>query len=187
MLCKKPVSFKTGESSQSHVNDSLCLNIIESESVHELFLGLCRSGTSSDDAYYFIDKIKCLEKTLEYMISFFRFAEIIPGTSGDNILLMLQIFLKDLKKIEYLGLVINKSQHDDTECVLKLCVLVELIEDNIGIGILPQFYDNSYTFSVTLISYISDAIDLLKLDELGNLDLKICLVHHVGKLGDYNL
>ena len=120
------------------------------------------------------------------MISFFRFAEIIPGTSGDNILLMLQIFLKDLKKIEYLGLVINKSQHDNTKRCLKICMLIELVEHNIGIGILPQFYDNSYTFSVTLISYIRDAIDLLKLDELGNLDLKICLVDHVRNFRNDN-
>ena len=187
MLCKESVSLKSGKSSESHINDSLSLNIIESESGHQLFLGFCRSSTSSDDADYFIDKIKCFEKSLKYMISFFCLAEIESGTSCDYILLMLQIFLKNFKEIEYLGLIIYKSKHYDTEGILKLGVLVELIEDDIGIGILSELDNNSYTFSVTLVSYICDAIDLLKLDELGNLDLKICLVHHVRKFGDYYL
>ena len=98
VLCKESVSFKSGESSQSHVDNCLSLNIIKSESCNEFFLSFSRSCGSSDNADDFIDEIKSFEETLENMISFFRFAEIVFGTSCYNIFLMLQILLKNFEK-----------------------------------------------------------------------------------------
>ena len=64
--------------------------------------------------------------------------------SCHNIFLMLEIFNKYLFKIEHLGLSIYQRQHYGSETFLKLCELIELIKDNIGIDVLFKLYDYFY-------------------------------------------
>ena len=61
------------------------------------------------------------------MRAFFRFIQIIFGSSGDNIFLMFQIIGKHLQKIEDLRLIVDQSQHDHTKAVLQLGVFIKLV------------------------------------------------------------
>ena len=64
--------------------------------------------------------------------------QIILRPSGDDILLVFQIVLKDLDKIQHLRLAVHKRQHDDTECILQLRMHIQPVQDNIRIGILSD-------------------------------------------------
>ena len=66
-------------------------------------------------------------------------------------------------------------------------MLEKLVEDDICVGIFSELDDNPYAFPVTLVPDICDAVYLLKLNKLCDLDLQISLVDHVRKLGNDDL
>ena len=69
------------------------------------------------------------------MIPLLRLVQIIPGSPGDDLLLVLQVILKHLQKIQNLRFVINQRKHDCAERILQLCVKEQFIQDNIRIRI----------------------------------------------------
>ena len=95
------------------------------------------------------------------MISFLCFVQIIFGSSGNDIFLMLQVISQHIQQIHDLRLIVDQRQHDHTKSILQLCMLVQLIQNNIGIGILTKFDNYADTFTVRLISDICDTVDFL--------------------------
>ena len=94
------------------------------------------------------------------MIPFFRFVQIISRPSGHHFFLMSDIVRQHVKKIHDLRFIIHQRQHDNAEGILKLCMLVQLIQDHVGIGILAQFYHDTHTFTVRLIPKVRDTVNL---------------------------
>ena len=64
--------------------------------------------------------------------------QIILRPSGDDILLVFQIILKDLDKVQHLWLAVHQCQHDDAERILQLRMHIQPVQDNIRIGILSD-------------------------------------------------
>ena len=95
------------------------------------------------------------------MISFFCFAQVVFGSSGNDIFLVLQIISQHIQQIHDFRLIVDQRQHDHTESILQLCMLVQLIQNYIGIGILTKFDNYADTFTVRLISDICDTVDFL--------------------------
>ena len=58
------LSFQTGQSTQTHVYDRLCLHICQSEPLHQFRLGDLDCGGSSDDPDYLVDIVKGDKQTL---------------------------------------------------------------------------------------------------------------------------
>ena len=147
ILCLDLASFQTGQSPEAHVHDSLRLHIIQTEAGHQLvfrFLYICRS---SDDAYDFIDIVEGNEQTLQYVRPLLRFIEIILSPSCDDILLMLQVTDQDFFQIQNLGLAVYKGQIVDAKGILQLSMLVKLVENDICIGITPDFDTDLHAFT----------------------------------------
>ena len=116
------------------------------------------------------------------MVSLLRLVEIIPGSPGNNLLLMLYVIPQHFKKIHDLRFVIHKGKHDDTEGILHLRMLVKLVHDHVCIGIAPQLDHHTHAFSVRFIPQIRDTVDLFCLDKLGDLQYHVRLVYHIRKL-----
>ena len=95
------------------------------------------------------------------MISFLGFTQVVFGSSGNDIFLMLQIISQHIQQIHDLRLIVDQCQHDHTKSILQLCMLVQLIQNYIGIGILTKFDNYADTFTVRLISDICDTIYFL--------------------------
>ena len=68
-------------------------------------------------------------------------------SSCNNILLMLNIILKHIRKAENLRLVVYKCKHIYAKCILKLCMSVKVIEKYVRIAVTSYFYNNSESFS----------------------------------------
>ena len=100
---------------------------------------------------------------------------------------MLQVISQHIQQIHDLRLIVDQRQHDHTKSILQLCMLVQLIQNNIGIGILTKLNDNADTFTVGFITDIRDTIDLFQFYQLGNLDDQIGLVDHVRQLSSNDL
>jgi len=71
------------------------------------------------------------------------------------------------------------GQHDDTHGILQLGVLVQLIQDDLGVGILAHVNDDAHSLAVGLIVQVTDALDPLFLDQVGNVTLKQMIQKYV--------
>ncbi len=71
---------------------------------------------------------------------------------------------------------------------MHLCQLVELIEDNVGVGIAFKTDYNAHAFVVALVVEVGYAVDFFLVDKVGDIFDKLGLVYVVGNLGyDYVL
>ena len=95
------------------------------------------------------------------MVSLLSLVQIIFRSSGDYILLVLEIIGEHIQNIHDLRLLVYQSQHNDAECILELGMLVQLIQDHIGIGVLAQFNDHPDALSVGLVPDIRDTVYFL--------------------------
>ena len=119
------------------------------------------------------------------MCSGFCFLFIVNGSSGDNFFLVFQIFHQHILQVADLRLAVHQSQHDHGNAVLQLGMLIKPVEDDVGIGILFQFDDDSHAFPVGFIPNGRNTVHLLILyhlcnffDQSGLIDLIRNFRHH---------
>ena len=100
---------------------------------------------------------------------------------------MFQVISQHIQQIHDLRLIVDQRQHDHTKSILKLCMLVQLIQNNIGIGILTKLNNHADTFTVGFITDICDTVDLFQFYQLSNLDDQIGLIDHIWQFGGNDL
>ena len=71
---------------------------------------------------------------------------------------MADVVLQHLQKVQYFRLVVHQRQHDDAERILHLSMLIELIQNDIGIGVPAQFDDHTGSLTVGFVPQIRDSI-----------------------------
>ena len=98
---------------QAHIQNGLCLNIVQTEALHELLLGIIISAADNLDDL--IDVVLCDQQTLQQMRPLLRLFQIVAGPADDDFLLKRQVFVNDVPQGQDLGLVlvIHQSQHID--------------------------------------------------------------------------
>ena len=99
---------------------------------------------------------------------------------------MFEVVSQNLLQIHDLRLVADERQHDHAEGLLKLRVLVELIQDDIRVGITTQIDAYAHALAARLIGKVRDSVDSLILNQLGNLLDQTGLIDHIRKLCDNN-
>ncbi len=100
---------------------------------------------------------------------------------------MLQVVVQQLKNIQNLWLIIHKRQHNHTEGILQLCVLVELVQDDICVGVAAQLNNDAHALAAGVVIDGRNAVYFFVTDKLGDLLDQPCLVDHVGKFSDDDL
>ena len=73
-----------------------------------------------------------------------------------------------LFQVQEAGTTVNNGQEDDTERLLQRGQLVELVQDHRGSGFPLQFDDGPQAFTIRLIAQVSDALDPLFVNQLGD-------------------
>ena len=97
---------------------------------------------------------------------------------------MRDVVVQDFLEVQDLRLAVDERQHDDTEAVLQLRVLVELIEDDVRVRVAAQVNDDAHAAAVRLIVERRDALDLLVAHELRDLLDEARLVDLIRQLRD---
>ena len=92
------------------------------------------------------------------------------------------ILLDEHLQIEDLGLSIHKCQIDDSEGLLHLCELEQVLQHDGFDGILVDVDHDTHTVPVGLVAKVSDTFELLGLHQLCDLCHQFGLVHLVGDL-----
>src|SRR5690606_4092907 len=95
--------------------------------------------------------------------------------------------LERLLEVPPLSPTLDDGQVDDAEGRLQIGETEEVIQDDLGEGVLLELDHETHPVSIALIAHFADALDALLADELADLRSEAGLVHLVGKLGDHDL
>ena len=106
------------------------------------------------------------------------------GTAGDHLAAMLDKAVHHLAQGQHPGTVVDNGQHDDAEGGLQLGLLVELVEQHLGVLVPLDLDHDPHPVAVGFVADFGDPLDLLLLDQFGNLLDQAGLVDLVGELGD---
>src|SRR5262249_15624812 len=83
-----------------------------------------------------------------------------------------------------LGLAVHHRQQDHTEALLHLGVLVQLVEDDLGLGAALEFYHDAHAVATGLVADVAHVVDGLIVNHLGDASHQCCLVDLVGNFGN---
>ena len=78
------------------------------------------------------------------------------------------------------------TKHDNAKSILQLGMLVQLIQNNICIGIFTKVNTNTHSLTAGMIIQVGNSINLFITDKLCDLLDQTCLVYKVRKLRNDN-
>ena len=97
---------------------------------------------------------------------------------------MLDVVDQHIPQIHHLRLVVDQRQHDNTESILQLRVLEQMVQHDSGVHVVPQLDDDAHALPVRLIAQVGDAFDLLVFDQLRDFLDQVGFVDQIRKLRD---
>ena len=122
------------------------------------------------------------------MRTFLRLIQIIFGTSCNDIFLMRKIVFQHLRKSQDFWLKASvysyQTKHDYTKSILKLCMLVQLIQNYICIGIFAEIDTDTHTFTAGMVVKVGNSVDFLFTYQLGNLFNQAGFINQIRKFCD---
>ena len=151
---------------------------------HQPFLGLGRRFRAPDQGD---DRVQPVEGDLQAeqdVGAGLRLFQLEDGAAGDDLAPVVDEMADHLFEGEDLRPVVDDGEHDDAEGGLHLGMLVELVEEHLGVLVLLQLDDDPHPVPVRLVPEIRDPLDLLLPHQFGDLLDQPRLVHLVGDLGD---
>lgn len=105
--------------------------------------------------------------------------QIILRAAADDFILELDVLLYHLFQGHDLRHLMVDGQHDDAHGILQLGVLVQLVQDDLCVGVLADVHHDAHTLAVGLIVQAGDALDALFLHEVGHVLDETGLVDHI--------
>ncbi len=108
--------------------------------------------------------------------------QVILGPAADDLILELDVLLDHLLQGQDLRHLVVDGQHNDAHGILQLGVLVQLIQDDLGVGVLAHVDDDAHSLAVGLIVQVADALDPLVLNEVCDVLDEARLIDHVRDL-----
>jgi len=103
---------------------------------------------------------------------------------------MCKIIFKHFRKCQYLRLKASvyshQTQHDHTKGILKLCMLVQLIQDYIGIGIFAKVNTDTHALTAGMVIQVCDSVDFLVSYKLSDLFDQTGFINKIWKFRNDN-
>ena len=79
-----------------------------------------------------------------------------------------------------------QAQHDNAKSILKLCMLVQLIQDYICIGIFAEIDTDTHTFTAGMVIQVCDSVDFLVSYKLSDLFDQTGFINKIWKFRNDN-
>ena len=177
--------FQTLKTGEPHIQNGLGLDPVQTEALHQLFPGII-IGTA-DHPNHFIDIVQRNEQTFQNMSPFPRLFQVEFRPPGDHLFLKSNVLFQHFPQIQCLRFAVHQRQHDRTEIFLQRTVLVQIIQDDLCISILPEFNDNPDSLPGRFIPDFRNTLDLPGLDQFRHFLDHLRLVHAVRNLRDDDL
>ena len=174
--------LQTGQAGQTHVQNGLCLLVAEGEVLHQARPGRVGIRALLDDLNNLVNVIQRLQQALQNVGPGQRLVQVVLGAAGDDFLLVADVVIDHLPQVQYLGLTVHQRQHVGAEGLLHGGVLVEVIEDDLGMHVLLQLNDDAHAVAVALVADVGNTLQPLFMHQLGDAFHQLGLVDHVGDL-----
>ena len=162
------LSFHAGKTTERHFNYRLCLYIGKTESLHQGHLGRADGCAGLHYLNDFIYVVKRDLVALVYVRSRLCLFKIKLGAATNYGQLMLDIVVKYLRKVQYLGLLSNDCQKVCRAGILKLREFVELIKNYLSVSVTLVLDNYSHSVSARFVAQVGNAIYSLFLYEICN-------------------
>ena len=111
-------------------------------------------------------------------------AEVELGPPPDDLAAVVDVVLEDALERQRLGLAVDERQHVHVERELHRGVLEQVVQHLVRVRVALDLDVDPHAVAVGLVAQVGDAVDLLVLDEVGDLLEQRRLVHLVRQLGD---
>ncbi len=152
----------------------------------EVLAGVGAGGGLADDLD---DAVEVVERDLEAEEDVFAVASLFEeegGAAADDVLAVIEEGADGAVERELLGLAVMDGQEDHGEGLLHLGVLVELVEDDLGLRAAFERDEDAHAVAVGFVAELGagDVFDYLFVDELGDALHELGLVDLVGDLLD---
>ncbi len=154
------------------------------EARHQVGAGVSTSRRLADGLD---DRVEVVERDLEALEDVgpvARLAEVELGAAADDLAAPVDVVLEDGCERQRLGLAVDERQHVHVEGQLQRRVLEQVVEHLVRVRVALALDDHAHAVAVGLVAQVGDALDLLALDEVGDLLDQGGLVDLVGQLGD---
>ena len=152
--------------------------------LHQAALGIGRRRRRLDQGDDFIDVGQRDRQAFQDVAALARLAQFEHGAPRHHFAAMRQEAFEHLLQVQQARLAIDQRHHVHAEGVLQLRLLVQVVEDDLGHLAALQLDDDAHAGLVRLVADIGDALDLLLVDQLGDLFDQGLLVNLVGNLVD---
>ena len=146
---------------QTHFHNGTCLDFREFESVHQVLDSFVRSLGGTDDAYHFVDVVRCDDQAFEDVGTFLRLAEFVLGATDDHFVTMVHETLNHILQCQALGASLHEGDVVHAERALESSHLEQLVQYYACVGIALHIDDDAHTFAVGFIVHVRDAFYLL--------------------------
>ena len=181
------VALERGQALQLELEDGLRLPLGEVETRHQAgarFLGLLRASNQLDDG---VELRERLHEAFQDVGALLRLAELVSGAPTHHGHTVVDEELDRLGQRQRARLAVDDGQHDHAEVFLELGVLVEVVQEHLGLLAALELDDDAHAVAVGLVTHVRDALELLLLHQLGDALDGLGLVDLVRDLGYYDL
>ena len=169
---------------QLQIEDGLGLHVSELPALHQAALGFGGRLGAADELD---DGVKDIERFLEAqqeVLALTGFGELKGGAPPHYLNAVVDKKLDGFDQPDFFGLAVADGQHDHPEADLHLGVLVEVVEDDLGLLAALELQHDAHALAVAFVADVGDALDFFVVDQVGNLLDQPGLVDLVGNLGD---
>ena len=173
---------------QLHVEDVNGLSLGELiRLIHEAGLGGRRVLAAADEGDDLVDDVEGLHAALEDVLTTAGLVEAKVGTSSDDFDLVTDIAVDRVTKVHRARHTIDERDHVDRETRLELGQLEQVVENNVGVGVLLEGDDEVGLSSRGAVVDVGDAVDVARLDQFGDAAGDRGATRLVGQLRDDDL
>ena len=122
------------------------------------------------------------------MSSVLCLAQLVAGTSGNNVLLVLQIVFQNLLEVQDTRLAVNQRQHNDTKGALQSGMLVQTVQNNVRNSITLQLNNNLHAvFKAGEVVNLGNAFDYAVLSQVSNILNQVSFVNLIWDFGNNDM
>ena len=138
------LAFQGGQAAQLHVEDGRRLHLIDLQETHQARAGIIDRSRRTDECDDLVECIQCLEIAAQDVCPLLRFAQAVAGAALDDLDLMGDPRPDKLLDAQSAWDTIDEGQHVGAEGLLQLCLLIEIVKDDLRDGIALQLNDESH-------------------------------------------
>ena len=178
---------KTRELREAHVDNGLALEVVEVEALLQVGLSLSRGLAATDDMHHLVYVVAGDDQAFKDVRALLGLSEVILCAADGYVVAMLYKVPHAVGKAQQAGSSLDQSNAVDREGTLKGCKLEELVENDIGVGILLHVHNDAHSLTARLVVDIGDAVNLTLFHQVGDILNELPLVDTVGNLSHHNL